>query len=631
MNKGNRFFIQSVSLFFLFLFIFSSLANSETTPELILLLEKADQKKLYSDRYWQILLHYQKTWRDYHSLIDDPGFFLSSAGKEDPKAEMEATIKSFFERNKQGNDHPRCKFIARYEWLKERLELDNSPFADIVCADFNQFEKTIQPKSSALVFPAFYMNNPASMFGHTLLRIDNISQSKLLSFAVNYSAFPDSFGPLYPIKGVFGFYKGFFTVFPYYDTVKKYNDTEQRDMWEYHLNFSEEELKKMVRHLWELKNIYSYYYFFDENCSYNLLYLLEVARPSLHLTDRVRPWVIPTDTLRSIQESGVVENAEFRPAKGTKIRYIASQLNEEAQKKALKIVERKLDPARLQEIDKDEKVKILDLAIEDIQYKYNKHELAKEDYLKVFLSTLNQRSKSGNSRNDADQIPAPAPPEAGHRSSRISFGEGVYKNVAYEEIEYRPAYHSLVDPDDGFAEGLQIVFADTAVRAYNDGRVELENFNLIDIFSLSPRDLFFKPLSYKFYTGWTRQMDPSGDDRLVYRLNPAVGLTFENKWIGLYYGLAEINLNVNSGFKDNAALGGGAEIGIIRKITDSWKINLSVERLDYPLRESFQENKASAVQTLKINQNNSLNFSILWDEVFNNNQTDVTISWNIFF
>ena len=37
----------------------------------------------------------------------------------------------------------------------------------------------------------------------------------------------------------------------------------------------------MLKHLWELQGIAFDYYYFDENCSWQLLGLLEVARPSL--------------------------------------------------------------------------------------------------------------------------------------------------------------------------------------------------------------------------------------------------------------------------------------------------------------------------------------------------------------
>lgn len=621
-----------ISLCILFFFLFSSsTAKSEENPFLNQLLKKADEEKLYDDRYWQILLHYKPKWSHFRSSVDDPRFFLSPEGKENPKAELEATIRALYQSDKKDDAHPKCRFIARYNWLKEKLNMDESTFSGIVCKDFNNtIDNIVQPKSLVLVFPAFYMNNPASMFGHTLLRIDSSYQSKLLSHAVNYAAYIEGAGILYPLKGIFGFYKGYFKVFPYYERIKEYNDIEQRDMWEYHLNLSEEEVRKMFMHLWELKDIYSYYYFIDENCSYNLLFLLEAARPSVHLRDSVGLWVVPVDTLRVVKNRRMVEGTEFRPALATRIRYIASSLNEEARKTALKIVDRELDPDQISDIDHDEKIKILDLAIEIIQYKYYKQKLSKDEYSKLFLSALEARSKLGTSYADSI-IPIPKPPEEGHFSSRLSLGVGVRGDDIFQEVRFRPAYHDLTDPDDGYLEGSQIVFADTALRYYTNGRIRLETFDLLDIVSLSPRNNFFKPFSWKIKTGLTQKMGRDKKEHLIYQLDTGFGIAFKNELIGLYYALAEASLNVGGELRDYYALGVGIGVGTIKKIIDIWKINLSAEALFYRLGERFREYKVSAVHTLRINQNNSLNLSLSWKGIFNKERPEVKLNWNYYF
>lgn len=618
------FFILYFSLFY------PTLARPEENQYLDELLKKAEEIKLYNDRYWEILLHYKSTTSGLKSLIDDPNFFLSPYGKENPEVELKATLMAFFKSTKKDDDHPKCRFIARYEWLKEKLNIDGRVFSDISCNDFHNILNNVQPKFAVLVFPAFYMNNPSSLFGHTLMRIDSSYQSKLLSHAVNYAAHVEDAGILYPIKGIFGFYKGYFKVFPYYDKIKEYNDTEQRDMWEYSLNLSEEEVRKMFLHLWELKDIYSYYFFFDENCSYNLLFLLEAARPSLNLTDSFGPWVIPVDTIRAVKNSGVVRNMEFRPAMSTRIRYIASLLDEGSQIKAIKIAEDKLDPDSIEIIDKEKRVNILNLATETIQYRYNSKVLNKDEYLKLFLSTLKERSKLGKSDDDPYNIPAPSPPENGHFSNRFSLGFGIKEGDLFGEFKYRPAYHSLTDADDGFLEGSQIVFLDTGVR-YSEGKIRLWNLDLIDITSLSPRDHFFKPLSFKIKTGLTSKMLRDEDVHLVYQLNPGLGLSYKNRFSGLSYLLAEADLNLSGELEDNYSLGIGILAGTIKKITDFWKLNLQAEALFFGFGEKFQEYKASVVQGFRLSQNNSLDLSYSWNNIFHNDQYEAKLNWNYYF
>ncbi|MFW5989636.1 MAG: DUF4105 domain-containing protein, partial [Desulfosudaceae bacterium] len=70
----------------------------------------------------------------------------------------------------------------------------------------------IEPRFASLVFPTYYMNNPASMFGRTLLAINTDYYSKRLADAVNYTARVDNVNGLsFAISGVFGLYKGYYS------------------------------------------------------------------------------------------------------------------------------------------------------------------------------------------------------------------------------------------------------------------------------------------------------------------------------------------------------------------------------------------------------------------------------------
>ncbi len=76
----------------------------------------------------------------------------------------------------------------------------------------------MNPQGITLVFPSAFMNNPASMFGHTFLRVDQkgqTEQTRILAYTINYAAdVPPDEGPAYPIKGIFGLYKGQFSTPP---------------------------------------------------------------------------------------------------------------------------------------------------------------------------------------------------------------------------------------------------------------------------------------------------------------------------------------------------------------------------------------------------------------------------------
>ena len=389
-----------------------------------------------------MLLHYKRSGSGKKSLVDDPRFFLAPDGKTNPSAELEATIRGFFREVEAGDDHPRCRFVARYAWLKERLNIDESRLPPAACKKFDEAFALINPKSVVLIFPAAHGNGPASMFGHTLLRIDSTFKSDLLSYAVNYAAFADDTnGLLYAFKGTFGYYKGYYSILPYYEKVKEYSDMDHRDMWEYTLNLSEEETRRMVLHTWELQNIYSDYFYFDENCSYNLLFLIEAGRPSVDMTgslrDRARFWVIPSDTIRAVIDNGLVVGAKYRPSQATRIRTIASHMTREDQAASLAILDRKLSPQAVPNMDvtQEEKREILDLTTEVLQYKYSRKEIEKDDYLELFLAVLNTRSTLGSNPPEFYAPPVPAKPEEGHRSERFSTGAGYAAHDTFLEME----------------------------------------------------------------------------------------------------------------------------------------------------------------------------------------------------
>ncbi|MDX1411972.1 MAG: DUF4105 domain-containing protein, partial [Nitrospirales bacterium] len=313
-----------------------AIAQESMPPYLQELIEEAHSKKFHQERYWHLLLHYKKNLLSgYTSEVDDPGFFLSPNGKTNPEEELEATLSKFFSDELLGRPKQpaQCAFSARYHWLKEKLHFDESRLRPHRCEALRRWLEELRPASITLIFPSAYMGNPASMFGHSFLRVDQEGQTaetRILAYTINYAAeTPPDAGIEFAFKGVFGGYKGFFSTIPYYLKVQEYRDIENRDIWEYRLNFSQEQILRLLRHSWELGNGYFDYYFFKENCAYHILSLLEVASPQLHLTDQFHFWTIPADTIRLlIRQEGLVGDVVYRPARSTQLKRKREVLND---------------------------------------------------------------------------------------------------------------------------------------------------------------------------------------------------------------------------------------------------------------------------------------------------------------
>jgi Domain of unknown function (DUF4105) len=601
-------------LFFLLLFVSAGFAGQPPATDaayLDRLLALAARKQLHRDPYWHTLLHYRKGWFGSRSLVDDPDFFLAPDGKYDPQAELTATLRAFFQAEEPGRKHAVCRFAARFTWLREQLAIDPGRLPVPECRQFEELYRQLKPVSVSLIFPAAHMNGPASMYGHTLLVIDNASKSKPLAHAVNYAAFTtETFGPLYAVKGLFGFYDGYFSMLPYYAKLQEYNDVGSRDIWEYPLNLNAEEIRRLLLHLYELDYIRSDYYFFDENCSYMLLFLLDAARPGLDLTDQYDLWVIPVDTIRAVQDKGVTTGEViYRPSLATRIKHIASLLSEDDRRYALAVARGEIEADRIleQDLPPEKKRQIIDLSGEYLQYLNSNGKIGPEDYRKRFLKTLTVRSRLSAGEEDRYEIPVPERPETGHLSSRLAVGGGTRGGDAFTEVEIRPVLQGLLDNDKGFLKGAQIILGGTSVR-YFTGSEELKlwNMDLIDIVSISPRDEFFPSVSWKINTGLYRRPLDRDRDSLLYRVNPGGGFAFQNGAFGLWYLFLETDLNLGPDLDYNAAAGIGGSAGVLFDITEFWKAVFSARDIYYGLGDTTNYFKFSLMQNWTLTTNTAI-------------------------
>ena len=317
-------FIQIASVF---LITTANLHARPADPYLDGLQVRASEQLLWTEPGWLNLLHYRVGRNPvlgaggsrYSSFVDDEKFFLAEEGKSDPAAEMTATLDGFLSDDPAGDNHPLCRYPARLAWLDNHLNIDRSRLPTVDCQLYQEWRRLVSADSVVLVFPAHHLNSPSSMFGHTLLRLDarqGRQQSDWLAYAVNFGAnVPASDNSLlYAFRGLTGGYPGQFIVAPYFKKIQEYNRNENRDIWEYPLNLSAQETDRLVTHLWELKEINFDYFFFTENCSYRLLELLEIARPSVELTDDFVLTAIPVDTVRSVERAGMIAATNYRPS-----------------------------------------------------------------------------------------------------------------------------------------------------------------------------------------------------------------------------------------------------------------------------------------------------------------------------
>ena len=523
---------------------FSKASESSTAIEAAL--KQAASQNLAASKEWRRLLHIENK----QSEITSPFFFLNTQkhrAKNLAQAELEATIRAFYQdvdevqippeiiakreeqikeylkhdiklptRSIQKEDyHALCRFPARLAFLKAHIELESLP--SLPCAEFQAMKDYIAPTRASVIFPSAHINSPASMFGHTFLLLDSKFNSRLLSFAINYQADADQSqenAVAFALKGLFGFYSGSYSILPYYDKIKEYSNTESRDIWEYGLNLTQEEVTRLYNHIWELSDAFSPYYFFHRNCSYNILWLLEVARPSLNLRQKFIYQVNPPETLFAMEEAGLITTATYRPSKRTKLYAYEKRMSFKEVRAAKALAkdraefERDIAPHFTHAQQQD----ILESALELAEYRYIKGKLEHDRYTTLAHSLASSRSALGAS--EPLSIPTPSHPLEGNRSLRLTPLLLANAHGTHPGLDFRITFHDITDNDRGYLKGAQIEFMRT-LGYYDTSRTpqsafRLHELNILSLASIAPLGKFFKPISYRFETGLNRKFNDKG-------------------------------------------------------------------------------------------------------------------------
>ena len=525
-------------------------------------------QQLANDRFWISLGHYETAklggWRSY---ISDKKFFLAPDGNEHPDRELSATLQALYGPTDTGQRHAQCVYPARTRWLKAQLNLTDLPVVD--CREFTQWFKDVSPHSAVMIFPAAYLNSPSSMFGHTLLRIDQADvqsdKTALLSYAINFGAYIEGSDNslLYAWKGLMGGYPGLFALVPYQEKLSEYRSLENRDLWEYRLNLSQAETERMVEHVWELKQIQFDYFFFDENCSYRLLELLQVARPSLRLTEQFPLTAIPTDTVKAVKEAGLVESIQYRPSRERELLSRAEPLSDDEQQWVLKVSadQQNLQAPGFKALPRKRQALVIDAAYRLERYRANGQERDPQRAQRSFelLRAINQ-----NPAPELD-IPQPGLPEDGHESRTWQAGLGTRGDRAFGEYGLRMAYHDLNDNAESFPLGAQIEILQLKLRQYEGNEWQVQQLDLATIRSLTPRNELLQPLSWQVTGGLERVPGKHDDETLVSHVNGGAGGTWSLGNDTLGFALGTVRVEHNNDFAQFIAPATGFNTGLLWK------------------------------------------------------------------
>jgi len=482
----------------------------------------ARARRLDLDRGWLRLGHWRPTLLGgMESEVAGAEFFLAREGRTDPAAELEATLAGLFEPEPADEKvmHPQCRFPARLAYLARGLGVDPARLPPRACPRLAEWWSRTQAAGVTLVFSSYYLNNPASAFGHTFLRLDRRpfaapgQRLELADQGVDYAATVDTGNALlYAAKGLLGLFRGEWSARPYFYKVREYADFESRDLWEYELDLPPATVAHLVAHLWELGGTWFRYYYATQNCSYQILGALEAADPRLDLVSHLGPVVIPADTVKALYRNpGLVRAVHYRPSARTQLEKRLAPLDGPARDGVLALAASPEAPLS-EGMGPEKRAAILDAALDLLDVRQGGAIVRGEEAAVARRQGLLLRRSAVPVVSPPLEV-APPPgggPDRGHGSERTEAAAGASRAEGpVALLGWRLALHDLGDPPAGYAPGSQLEFLKVRVRAggRHGGTLRLDLAELVEVATYTPLDRLDPRISFRARAGAVRVRD----------------------------------------------------------------------------------------------------------------------------
>jgi hypothetical protein len=494
------------------------------------------QKNLWTQDTWLRLGHYSCSNNSCRTTEDGNRFFLADDGKNNPKNELLSFVQALrtIPAEPTSKSHAACRFPARLTWLSDNTgKWDVRSFLDN-CPDYKRFENRLPVTDVSFVFSSYYLNNPSSAFGHTLLKLkkrNNLGGTSdandLLSDGINYAANPTTSNPvLYAVMGIVGGFKGTFANMPYYYKVREYGDFESRDLWEYSLDLTQNEITLLIRHIWELGEAEFDYFYLSENCALFLLKILDAAAPRLNLESSVPFWVLPIDSVKAVQRwPGLVKEVNYRPSSSAILATRYDLLSKNEKQSFHQIV-------KSYQITDATSVNVVDAVIDQFDFQFAEKLAQKDDVaLAQKHKLLTLRSRRQEPSNDL-KVPRPKAPHESHDSLKLSILQGqVGTPGSRHDVTYlgaRFSLHDLTDPMAGVPPGARLeMFNFEAYYDNDDESLHLGRFRFVGIEALNPWHPLWKKPSWRFDLGAERIRDERCDDCLAALMGGSIGASYQ--------------------------------------------------------------------------------------------------------
>ena len=506
---------------------------------------------------WIALLHYDPTASGWVSDVEDPSFFVDPTGRYDPEAEWRAGQLAFLapSGNLPPGEHAQCRFPARFALMKQTLAWSNADVPLVECSELETHRRSVNAESLSIVFASHHLANPASAFGHTMLYLGSgsgrtaVLGEHSVSFEANTSGLPPW---TYIPRGLIGGLVAQYRLAPMHERIRKYEVEEQRDLLVFPLQVNQEEIDKLVLHIWELKDVTFEYGFLGENCAQKILRLVHAVAPQYGIMPYHSLAALPFEVSRHLVERiGLAGEPYRRPSLSTRFSRLVSELSPEENRDLDLIVSSRVIPDDASPETLAAALMWGEIRTPDRAFRRASDEVVHGDvtwWRAVWASRVAAGADTDYRGGTRPSTRSDRYILSSHGPSRFTL-RGAYRRGVGSMLNLRARWllHGAVDPPAGYPPASSIEVGRLELGVSQGGRFLLDEATVLRIEKLAPASNLQSPLAWKVDIG-ARRLPLGGETPLHIGPEVSVGVgtaVSRNTYSAVVYSMAGVRPGVS--------------------------------------------------------------------------------------
>ena len=408
-----------------------------------------------------------------------------------------------------------------------------------------------------------------------------------------------------------GGFAGSFSIHPYFLKQQEYKVKEDREIWSYQLLLNQNEIDRMLLHFWEIKDVHFNYYFFNQNCAYQLIGLLDAAKPSQYAREKFNKLALPVEILKHLHKKKLIKLVNYTQSFSSNFRSKVSHISDKDKDKILIISSGGVVESMSSEL--------LSLSSEYLEHLIQKDIGDRKKTQELQHKLINAMSKKQPLFPKRKVLPAKGP-EQSHNKSLVSLTRNKTNKTM---VGYRFGYHDHLDDVAGFSLGQNITLLDVEYELSLD---KIDSYQMVTIESLSVSDRFFKPISWRLSIRGER-LPSDINKRLTHQVEFGLGKSYLFKGFLAYF-MLPIGADYNKNYGFNLYV--NPKIGLLYT-NYSYNSLFELERRESTENQNDWFNRISWTQSFKLNASIKIHLKALaWHSKANTSE-NIQLSLNYNF